>query len=199
MSAATQEGDALEALLVRGENGRITLGAPEVGLWREGPALGRVLQPGEHVGRIETLGVFHPVVVPQGAAGVVVERTPGDRARLAVGYGAPLVVLDPEAAGALAESAVAEAGAGAVSGLVLTAPMGGRFYARPGPGKPAFVAVGDVIETGHTVAIVEVMKTFNRIQYGGHGLPSPARVKAILRKDDEDVSAGDPLLEVEDA
>lgn len=191
------EGRPLEAILRRGEDGTLRLGAPDVGLWREGPALGRVLQPGESLGRIERLGVLQPVVVPTGAAGVVLERLHGDHARLAVGFGAPLVLLDPEAAGSLSAEALDAGAANDVTGLVLSAPMGGRFYARPGPGKEVFVKKGDVIETGHTVAIVEVMKTFNRVQYGGPGLPSPARVKAVLREDDDDVAAGDPLLEVE--
>jgi acetyl-CoA carboxylase biotin carboxyl carrier protein len=41
-----------------------------------------------------------------------------------------------------------------------------------------------------------VMKTFNRVSYGGGGLPDEAIVTAVLRRDEEDVHAGDPLFEV---
>ena len=38
------------------------------------------------------------------------------------------------------------------------------------------------------------MKTFNRVTYGGAGLPERARVEKILVADGDDVNAGDPLL-----
>lgn len=189
----------IEAGVLRsGAGGMVTLLAPEVGLWREGPPVGRVLRPGDPLGRIERLGRLFPVVVPAGVAGMVTERHGTESARPAVGFKSPLLVVDPSAAGAGADLAPEDA-ASEETGMVLRAPMGGRFYLRAGPGKPPFVSVGDVIEEGRTVALLEVMKTFNRVPYGGGGLPSPARVKAILRKDDEDVASGDPILEVEDA
>lgn len=183
------------ALLRRREDGRVELLSPEVGLFREGPGPGRLLQPGERLGRVERLGVLYEVHVPPGAAGAVVERVGAERTRAPVGYGERLVVLDPSAAPDAAEASIESAAA--VSGLVLTAPMAGRFYARPSPGKPAFVEVGARLEEGQVVGLLEVMKTFNRVQYGGPGLPVPARVVAVLRTDDEDVDAGAPILEVE--
>lgn len=186
----------MEPILRRREDGKLELCAPGVGLWREGPTVGRILQPGERLGGLERLGRTLTLAVPAGAGGAVVERASSARARLPVGYGQVLVVLDPEAAAGIAAAADGAAGV-ANTGLVLTAPMGGRFYRRPAPGKAPFVEPGDCIEEGHVVGLLEVMKTFNRVHYGGSGLPSPARVTAILRNDDEDVSSGDPLLEVE--
>lgn len=179
------------------QEGRLLLISPEVGLWREGPSVGRILRPRESIGRIETLGVLRTVLVPDSASGMVVERFEPTRARAPVDRKTPLVVLDPEAAGALREGPAALAAESAASGLVLPAPMGGRFYARPGPGKPPFVAVGAIIEEGHTVGLIEVMKTFNRVLYGGPSLPNPARVVSILSRDDQDLSIGDALIEVE--
>ena len=83
--------------------------------------------------------------------------------------------------------------------LEFKAPMSGRYYAKPGPDADAIVKVGDVIESGRSVALLEVMKTFNRVQYAGAGLPERAKVVAIVPKDGDDVSAGDPLLELEPA
>ena len=41
------------------------------------------------------------------------------------------------------------------------------------------------------------MKTFNRITYGGDGLPARARVVRILPADGDDLDGGQPLLEIE--
>jgi acetyl-CoA carboxylase biotin carboxyl carrier protein len=56
------------------------------------------------------------------------------------------------------------------------------------------VSVGDEIACGQVVCLLEVMKTFNRIEYGGHGLPGRARVLAVLPSDGDDLEAGQPVL-----
>jgi 3-methylcrotonyl-CoA carboxylase beta subunit len=81
--------------------------------------------------------------------------------------------------------------------LGVRAPSSGRFYAKPGPGKPDFVNVGDVVERGQTVALLEVMKTFNRVTYGGEGLPEKARIVRIAATPESDVSGGELLYEIE--
>ena len=55
---------------------------------------------------------------------------------------------------------------------------------------------GDEIKTGAAVGLLEVMKTFNRITYGGPGLPETATVVRVVPSDGDDVEAGDPLLEL---
>jgi acetyl-CoA carboxylase biotin carboxyl carrier protein len=42
-------------------------------------------------------------------------------------------------------------------------PMIGTFYAAPAPNEPPFVAPGDMVEAGQTIAIVEAMKIMNEI------------------------------------
>jgi acetyl-CoA carboxylase biotin carboxyl carrier protein len=155
------------------------------------------------MGQLEVLGQLHRLEVPEGAHGMVVPYAPPlDRARLPVAFGQALLVLDPSAVGSAGADAAADAAgtaADAGSDLVFRSPSSGRFYGRPGPDKPPFVSVGDVISTGQTVALLEVMKTFNRVQYGGSGLPERARVVRIVPADDADLSAGDPILELEAA
>ena len=116
----------------------------------------------------------------------------------AVGYGEVLVELDPSlqlaAAAAAGPTAATAAGATAVDGLVFHAPTSGRFYGRPSPDKPAFVTEGTELTAGTTVCLLEVMKTFHRVTYGGAGLPATARVRRVLVADGADVSAGQPLL-----
>lgn len=188
------------APLVKREGERVVLRAPRPGWLRRAPYEGRVLREGETLGELEVLGTLSRIVVPAGVSGVVVEEnTHRKLARKPVAYGDVLAVLDPRVgAGEGGGVAVAES-ATSVAGLVWKVPLGGRYYGRPSPNAEPFVKVGDVVRTGQTVALIEVMKTFNRASYGGVGLPEQARVKRIAVGEGEDVNAGDVLLELEPA
>lgn len=48
--------------------------------------------------------------------------------------------------------------------ITVKSPMIGTFYRTPGPDKDAFVNVGDTIQKGDKVCIIEAMKTFNEIE-----------------------------------
>ena len=48
--------------------------------------------------------------------------------------------------------------------ITVKSPMIGTFYRTPGPDKDAFVNVGDTIQSGDKVCIIEAMKTFNEIE-----------------------------------
>lgn len=189
----------LRARLTRGDDGALRLLAPAVGMYRGAPEPGALVVPDRPIGALEVLGVVHHVLAPAGATGLVTSP-PGPAARRPVAFDDLLLTLDPEAArtgradGPLASAAQTGAAAGAA---VFRAPTSGRFYSRSGPGKPAFVSVGAVIERGQTIGLIEVMKTFSRVHYGGDGLPARARVRAILLADESDVAAGDPLFELE--
>jgi biotin carboxyl carrier protein len=164
----------------------IEVRAPSVGLWEPAMKKGALVRGGDRVGVLRVLGVAQPVVAPDDATGIVVD---GVLARGPVSYGAALYVLDPAAVvGAAAHEAAA--GAAAESGQVFRAPTSGRFYSRPGPGKPPFVEAGAVIRDGHTVCMLEVMKTFNRVVYEG----ADARVLEVAVADEADVDAGAVLL-----
>ena len=190
----------LTARLTPKEGGRLELDAPTVGLWREGPVVGAVVRPGMSIGALEILGQVYPLVAPDGAVGVVVSLLEPGRARRPVGYGEALLTLDPAVAGEVAAHDLAEAEAHAKhAGEVFLAPMSGRFYLRAAPGKPPFIQEGDVLEAGHTVCLLEVMKTFNRVVYGGPGLPARAKVARVVPTDGDDVNEGAPLLELEPA
>lgn len=182
------------------EGSELVLLAPTVGLWCDAPVAGSVVTPGAPIGELEILGVRHRLRAPDDAAGVVLERSGPRLARRPVAYGEALLRLDPEAgpvsAGGPGSADLTQADA---SGIVFRSPLSGRYYARPAPDQAAFVSVGDVVETGQTVALLEVMKTFNRVTYGGEGLPARARVLAVGPSDEDDVDEGDVLLRVEPA
>jgi biotin carboxyl carrier protein len=78
--------------------------------------------------------------------------------------------------------------------LSFAAPMSGRFYRRPSPAEPPFVAEGDVVERGRTIGLLEVMKTFNRLVYQGEAMPERAVVERIVPDDGDDVARGDVIL-----
>jgi acetyl-CoA carboxylase biotin carboxyl carrier protein len=190
---------ALEALF--GSDGaRVEIRAPTVGLWRDAPGLGALLWPGEKAGALERLGALAELIVPLGVRGVVVEVREPHRARRPVSYGDVLLVLDASMAENTPGRAITAVGDPTFdAGLLFVAPMGGRLYRRPAQDKPPFVEEGEEIEVGKTVCLLEVMKTFNRVSYGGDFLPRRARVTRILPKDGADVAAGDPILVVEPA
>lgn len=177
------------------KDGSLELLSPAVGLWRGAPVAGSLIRPGFSLGAIEVLGKLHPLVAPKNAIGAVEERSE-DRARLPVEFNQVLLRLDPQITGAGLEESAQQAQQGNAEGLVFTAPMSGRFYLRPSPDKPLFLKPGDEVETGQTVCLLEVMKTFNRVGYGGEDLPERAKVKSILPSDGDDLSAGQPILEL---
>lgn len=192
----------MTARLVRRDDGKLRLEAPTVGLYRGEPRPGSLVVAGAVIGQLEILGVLHLLVAPDGAAGLVLapDRPAPPLARRPVGHGDLLVALDPDAG--LGPASQAAGGPGATAGhgaLVFCAPTSGRFYTRTGPGKPPLIQVGDTVRGGQAVALIEVMKTFSRLHYAGDGLPDPARIKAILVRDEEDVAAGQALIELEPA
>jgi acetyl-CoA carboxylase biotin carboxyl carrier protein len=73
--------------------------------------------------------------------------------------------------------------------LILTAPMIGTFYIAPAPGEPPFVSIGDRIEVGQTVAIIEAMKIMNEIQADKAGV-----LVELLAHNGQGVEFGQPLF-----
>lgn len=75
------------------------------------------------------------------------------------------------------------------TGDVVTSPIVGTFYRSPSPDDDAFVEVGDHVEKGQTLCIVEAMKIMNEIEseYSGE-------VKKILVENAEAVEFEQPLF-----
>ncbi|MCB1352056.1 MAG: acetyl-CoA carboxylase biotin carboxyl carrier protein [Rhodobacteraceae bacterium] len=75
---------------------------------------------------------------------------------------------------------------------VVPSPMVGTVYLQAEPGSPAFVKLGDIVEEGQTILIIEAMKTMNQIP-----APRAGRVKRILVEDGSPVEFGAPLIILE--
>jgi oxaloacetate decarboxylase alpha subunit len=73
-------------------------------------------------------------------------------------------------------------------------PMVGVFYRAPNPGAPAFVDVGDPIEPGQTLCLLEAMKLFNELKAETSGI-----VRAIHVENAQPVEYGQLLFELEPA
>jgi acetyl-CoA carboxylase biotin carboxyl carrier protein len=52
---------------------------------------------------------------------------------------------------------------------IVKSPMVGTFYESPSPGAPAFVKIGDQVENGQVLCIVEAMKMMNEIESDAAG------------------------------
>jgi acetyl-CoA carboxylase biotin carboxyl carrier protein len=74
----------------------------------------------------------------------------------------------------------------------VTSPMVGTVYLAAEPGAAAFVRVGDQVDAGQTVLIVEAMKTMNQIP-----APRGGVVRRILVEDRQPVEYGAPLMIIE--
>ena len=76
--------------------------------------------------------------------------------------------------------------------LTIKSPMVGTFYRSPGPDKSVFVKVGDSVEVGATVCIIEAMKLFNEIESDVKG-----KIVKILAEDASPVEYDQPLFLVD--
>ncbi len=97
---------------------------------------------------------------------------------------------------AMAAPAPAQATAVAVPvtarGDVVKSPMVGTVYLQPNPDSPAFVAVGDTVEAGQTLFIIEAMKTMNPVP-----APRAGKIVEVLIADSQPVEFGEPLAIIE--
>lgn len=194
ISGGRQHAPSIDALQVASDAAP-TLRAPGPGWFVARVRSGEVVTGGQVIGELELLGRRTLVLAPASAHGVVLPGVRGGR--VAVAYKDALCALDPSVGAGTTPAHAATASGPTADGLVFRAPSSGRFYGRPGPGKPAFVEVGATVTSGQTVCMLEVMKTFHRVNYGGAGLPAAARVAAVLVADEADVNAGDALLRLE--
>ena len=99
------------------------------------------------------------------------------------------------AGGAAAASAGTAGSAPASSGPAghkVLSPMVGTYYEAPAPGSPNFVKIGDMVQAGDTLCIIEAMKMMNQIEADVAG-----KVVAALAKNGEPVEFGQALFVIE--
>ena len=183
-------------------DGELELRAPAVGLYGFAPRVGEVVVSGSRLGRLTTLARTVDLVLPSGVTGRIAERALITR-HDPVEYDQVLLRLVPveaaEVAGGVLDP-VTEAVRDLAEGThAVVSPTHGMFYRRPSPDAPPYVEVGQVVEQGSTMALVEVMKCFSAINYGGDDLPPRAEVLEVRAEDATEVRADQVLFVVKPA
>ena len=79
------------------------------------------------------------------------------------------------------------------AGHIITSPMVGTFYQAPSPGAKPFVEVGQRVQVGDTVCIIEAMKILNQIEADKAGT-----ISAVLAENGQPVEYGQPLFVIGD-
>lgn len=117
------------------------------------------------------------------------------RITLRTGTSVSYTVSDGVAPGrAVAAATSAPSAPPASAGTPIEAPIMGIFYRAPAPGSAAFVEIGDVVEVGQPIGMIEAMKTFSEVlaETGGTVLAIPAENGKL-------VQPGEPLVVLEPA
>ena len=103
----------------------------------------------------------------------------------------PAAALAPTIAAAPTPPAAAEP-ASTASYTPLKSPMIGTFYRSSGPDSPVFAQVGDMVEKGQVICIIEAMKLFNEIEAEQSG-----RIVKVLVENATPVEYDQPLFLIE--
>jgi len=131
------------------------------------------------------------IEITQGDESIRISGTPVQVA--APMHYAPAPAQAPQAAPAAAPAAAAAPEAAPVaSGHQVVSPMVGTFYRASSPSSPSFVEVGQSVQVGDTLCIIEAMKMMNQIESDKAGV-----VKAILVDNEDPVEFEQPLFIIE--
>ena len=136
---------------------------------------------------IEESGIAE-IEIKEGEESIRINRYGNSVAAAPITYAAPLAA--PAAAHASAPaSAPAEE---KVVGHTVKSPMVGTFYRSASPGSKTFVEIGQSVQAGDTLCIIEAMKILNQIEADKSGT-----VTKILVENAEPVEYGQPLFIIE--
>ena len=100
--------------------------------------------------------------------------------------------LQPATSPAAGKQKTADPVAAAENYVTIKSPMIGTFYRSSAPDKPSFANVGDEVEPGKVVCIIEAMKLFNEIESEVKG-----KIVKVLVEDASPVEYDQPLFLVE--
>jgi len=107
---------------------------------------------------------------------------------------APAPVAPEPIAAAAAAPAETAAPAAEAAGDTIKSPIIGTFYRKPSPDKPNFVEVGDRVNEGDTLCVIEAMKLFNEIEAEMSGT-----IVKVLVEDSTPVEFDQPLFVIDPA
>ena len=134
------------------------------------------------------------IEITEGEESVRISRYPAGVALAAAPVAAPAPVAAAAPSAPVAATAPAEAPAEAKEedGFEVIAPMVGTFYAASSPGAAPYIQVGDRVNEGDTLCIIEAMKMMNQIEADVSGV-----VKSIRIQNGEPVEYGQVLFVID--
>ncbi len=118
------------------------------------------------------------IEITEGDESVRISRNAPSVAAPAPAYVTPAFAAPEATRAAPPATAAAPTTADDSDGYAVTAPMVGTFYAASSPGSPPFVQVGDHVNEGDTLCIVEAMKMMNQIEAEVSGTVKSIRVQS---------------------
>ena len=126
-----------------------------------------------------------------GGRSVRISASPGNGGpgAIVVGTANAVPAARPAAAAPAPAPPASEPAAPAANQKAVVSPMVGTFYRAPAPDADPFIEVGDVVEVGQTVCIIEAMKLMNEIEAETKG-----RVAQILVENAQPVEFGQKLF-----
>lgn len=140
----------------------------------------------EHASTADLIGAVKALITLMGKGGISeLDLSSGDvsiRLRSAASFPSSKEHTSPGST----EAAISEPEA---PGHMVTAPMIGTYYSAPSPGEDPFVQIGDEVEVGQVVGIIEAMKIMNEII-----ADRPGVVADILVENAQAVEYGSPLV-----
>ena len=184
------------------ESETLLITSPVVGMADGAPKAGVFLNPFDRIITMKILNERYVLRLPRDVHGRLAEIFIPN-AYPPVAYGQPIARLDPrvlEAGAGGSDGPSAEAGAtgqAEEAGLItIQAPSDGIFYRRPSPDSPTYVEVGSQVASGSILGLVEIMKCFHQITYGGLDLPEKGKIAKILAEDASEVRFGQVLFQI---
>ncbi len=129
------------------------------------------------------------IEISEGEESVRISRVAPASAPAAPVYVPPVAAPAPAPAAPAAESEPEAEEEATPAGHEVVSPMVGTFYTAPSPGAKAFVSVGDSVNVGDTLCIVEAMKMLNQIEADQAGV-----IRAILVENATPVEYGQALF-----
>ena len=135
--------------------------------------------------------------ISEGEESVRISRSPANTGypMMQQAYAAPMQqapALAAAVAPAATEAAAPVAAAPEVTGHTVRSPMVGTFYRTPSPDAKPYIEVGQKVNVGDTLCIVEAMKMMNQIEADKAGV-----VKAILIESGQPVEFDEPMVIIE--
>lgn len=133
------------------------------------------------------------IEITEGEESVRISRYSSSAPPAPIAAAAPVAVAAPAAVAApVASAAPVAAPEPEEEGYAVTAPMVGTFYSSASPGSASFVQVGDQVNEGDTLCIVEAMKMMNQIESDVSGT-----IKSIRAQNGDPVEYGQILFVID--